>query len=70
MAHISSQEVSTEMKEKIYSMLFEALSSKNVTEKQQKAAFTELLTPTEKVMIGKRLVALFCFPKVSGHIRL
>ncbi len=43
---------------KTYEMLFSAIISKNVTQKQQRFAFKELFTHTEKIMLGKRLVAI------------
>ncbi|MEK7589765.1 MAG: hypothetical protein AAB475_00730, partial [Patescibacteria group bacterium] len=44
--------------EKIYKILFSAIINRNISQKQQRFAFAELLTYTEKIMLGKRLAAI------------
>ncbi|MEK7151859.1 MAG: hypothetical protein AAB773_00325 [Patescibacteria group bacterium] len=58
MPHISSRKVNKQVLEKIDKLLFSAVSDRNVSQKQQRLAFSELLTPTEKIMLGKRLAAV------------
>ncbi|HEC30756.1 MAG TPA: response regulator transcription factor [Candidatus Yonathbacteria bacterium] len=58
MPHVSSQKVNDKVLNKIYNILFSAITDKGVSKKQQELAFGELLTPTEKVMLGKRLAAV------------
>lgn len=58
MPHISPRKVNNQILEKIYGILFSAVSDRNLSKKQQQAAFGELLTPTEKIMLGKRLVSV------------
>lgn len=58
MPHVSPQKVNNEALNKIYNILFSAITDKGVSKKQQELAFRELLTPTEKIMLGKRLVAI------------
>ena len=58
MPHISPQKVNKQTLEKIYSILSSAITNRNISQKQQKLAFNELLTPTEKIMLGKRLTAV------------
>ncbi|MFC1729780.1 hypothetical protein ACFL6I_05535 [candidate division KSB1 bacterium] len=58
MPHISSQKTKKETLEKMYSFLFSAITNRNISQKQQRLAFYELLTNTEKVMLGKRLTAI------------
>jgi len=58
MPHVSPKKVNTKVLERIYKLLFYVVSNKNVSQKQQQAAFGELLTPTEKIMLGKRLAAV------------
>ena len=58
MPHISSRKINKEVLEKIYKLLFSAVSSRNISQKDQRIAFSELLTPTEKIMLGKRLAAV------------
>jgi len=58
MPHISPRKVNNQILEKIYKLLFSAVSDRNVSKKQQRLAFSELLTPTEKIMLGKRLLAI------------
>ena len=58
MPHVSSRKVDEKTLNKIYEMLSSAIISKNVTQKQQRFAFRELFTHTEKIMLGKRLTAI------------
>ncbi|GMQ95013.1 MAG: hypothetical protein BMS9Abin13_123 [Patescibacteria group bacterium] len=58
MPHISSKQVNGQILEKIYKLLFSAITDRNISKKQQHSAFGELFTPTEKIMLGKRLVAI------------
>ena len=58
MPHISPKKVDDKNLKKIYQTLFSAITDKGISKKQQELAFEELLTPTEKIMIGKRLVAV------------
>ena len=58
MPHISPKKVNNKIAEKIYNILFSAITDKGVSKKQQELAFGELLTPTEKIMLGKRLAAV------------
>lgn len=58
MPHISPLRISKQTLEKIYSLLFSAITSRNISQKQQRLAFNELLTSTEKVMLSKRLTAI------------
>ncbi|MEX0916917.1 MAG: hypothetical protein WDZ90_00090 [Candidatus Paceibacterota bacterium] len=58
MPHVSPRPVKEKVRKQLYALLFESLTSKNVTKKQQRLAFQELLTPTEKMMLSKRLVAI------------
>ena len=58
MPHISSQKVDKETRHKIYRLLTATITDPNVSKKQHQAFFDELLTPTEKIMLGKRLAAI------------
>jgi len=58
MPHISPKQVNEKILKNIYKLLFSAISDRNISQKKQEAAFGELLTPTEKVMLGKRLAAI------------
>ena len=58
MPHISTKKIDEKMLKKIYETLFSAIISKNVTQKQQRLAFKEFFTYTEKIMLGKRLLAI------------
>ena len=58
MPHVSPQQVNKETLNKIYRLLTETITDPNVPKKQHQAFFDELLTPTEKVMLGKRLAAV------------
>lgn len=57
MPHVSPKKVNGKVLEKIYESLFSAVTERGISSKHQKAAFNELLTQTEKVMLGKRLAA-------------
>jgi Trp operon repressor len=58
MPHISPLSVNKKTLEKIYSFLFSAITSRNISQKQHRLAFNELLTHTEKIMLSKRLTAI------------
>ncbi len=58
MPHISPRKVNGQVLEKIYKLLFSAIVDRNISKKQQQFAFGELLTPTEKIMLGKRMAAV------------
>jgi len=58
MPHISPQKVNNEVLRKIYKLIFSAITDRNISKKQQELAFGELLTPTEKIMLGKRMAAV------------
>lgn len=58
MPHVSPQKLDEKILKKIYEMLFSAIISRNNTQKQQRLAFGELFTRTEKIMLGKRLLAI------------
>ncbi len=58
MPHISPIRINKRTLEKIYSLLFSAITNRNISQKQQRLAFNELLTPTEKIMLSKRLSAI------------
>ena len=58
MPHISPKKVDNGILKKIYNILFSAITDKGISKKQQELAFGELLTPTEKIMLGKRLAAI------------
>lgn len=58
MPHVSPQKVNDKVLNKIYDILFSAITDKGISKKQQELAFGELLTSTEKIMLGKRLAAI------------
>jgi len=58
MPHVSPQKVNSKVLEKIYKLIFSAITDRNISRKQQELAFNELLTPTEKIMLGKRIAAI------------
>lgn len=58
MPHVSPQKIDDKTLKEISSFLFSALTEKNMLRKQQRSAFNELLTKTEKIMLGKRLTAI------------
>jgi len=58
MPHVSPKKVNDEVMKKIYSLIFSAITDRNISKKQQQYAFGELLTSTEKIMLGKRLLAI------------
>lgn len=58
MPHISAQKINEQILKKLYKILFSAIVSRNLSQKQQRLAFNELLTHTEKIMLGKRLAAI------------
>jgi len=70
MSHVSPRRVNKEVLEKIYGLLFSAVSSRNISRKDQKIAFSELLTPTEKIMLGKRLAAVSMFSQGESAYRV
>jgi uncharacterized protein YerC len=58
MPHVSSQQVNTQVLKKLYELFFASITSRRHTLKLQREFFNELLTPTEKVMLAKRLTAI------------
>jgi len=58
MPHVSSKQMSDNALREISSFLFSAIIGQDMTKKQQHAAFNELLTQTEQIMLGKRLTAI------------
>lgn len=58
MPHVSPKKVNNQVSGNLYKLLFSAIIDRNISKKQQQAAFDELLTPTEKIMLGKRLAAI------------
>lgn len=58
MPHVSPRKIDKKTLEKLYKILFSAIINRNISQKQQRLAFTELLTHTEKIMLGKRLAAI------------
>ena len=58
MPHISPTPIKDHVSKKLYDFLFSALTDRKVPQKQQRLAFQELLTPTEKIMLGKRLLGI------------
>ncbi|HEC30828.1 MAG TPA: hypothetical protein ENI66_02335 [Candidatus Yonathbacteria bacterium] len=70
MPHISPRKVNKQVLEKIYKLLFSAVSDRSISKKQQQAAFGELLTPTEKIMLGKRLAAVSMLSQGTSPYRV
>ena len=58
MPHISPRHVDEKVLKEISSLLFSAIADKYISPKQQRVAFNEIFTTTEKVMLGKRLAAV------------
>jgi hypothetical protein len=58
MPHVSQKQINKKVLQKLSDLLFSSITNKNVTRKQQQLAFGELFTPTEKIMLGKRLAAI------------
>ena len=58
MTHVSPQQVDKKTLNKIYRLLTATITDPNVSKKQHQAFLDELLTSTEKVMLGKRLAAV------------
>lgn len=59
MPHVSPKQFNKKVLQQLYDILFSSITSKNVTQKQQRLAFAELLTSTEKIMLGKRLATIY-----------
>ena len=55
---MSPQKIDEQVLKKLYKVLFSAIASRNISQKQQRLAFGELFTHTEKIMLGKRLAAI------------
>ena len=70
MPHVSPRKINHKVLEKIYKLLFSAVSSKNVSKKLQQDTFQELLTPTEKIMLGKRLSAISLLSQGKSEYRV
>lgn len=70
MPHISARKVNGQVLKKVYKLLFSAVSDRNISRKQQQAAFSELLTPTEKIMLGKRLAAVSMLSQGASPYRV
>lgn len=58
MPHISSQTLPKQTLEQVYKTLFVTTTSRLTSRTKQEKFFDELLTPTEKIMLGKRLAAI------------
>ena len=58
MPHISPKKLNEKTYNEIYRILIETATSKDVPKKLHKDFFNELLTPTEKIMLGKRIAAV------------
>ena len=58
MPHVSSRATSKKVLGQIYKLLFVTMSNRITSQKRQEAFFNELFTPTEKIMLGKRLAAI------------
>lgn len=58
MPHISQKQIDQKVLQKIYDLLFSSITNTYTTKKQQRLAFHELFTSTEKIMLGKRLAAI------------
>ena len=70
MPHVSPVPVSHSLSDKIYRFLIGAITSKRVSEKQRRDAFDELLTRTEKIMLGKRLTAVSLLSQGTSSYRV
>ncbi len=58
MPHVSPRPVNARVSKQLYTVLFSALTNRRLPKKEQHGAFQELLTSTEKTMLGKRLAAV------------
>jgi hypothetical protein len=58
MPQVSSQLVKKETLDEIHKLLSDAITNPDMPIKQRQACFDELLTTTEKIMLGKRLSAI------------
>ena len=58
MPHVSSRIVDKKTLDQIYNLLIASAASRYVSERQHRNFFNELFTPTEKIMLGKRLAAV------------
>ena len=63
MPHVSPNTINKKILEQIYKAFFKAATSRHVSQKDHQAFFYELLTPTEKIMLGKRLSAIILLSK-------
>ena len=63
MPHISPRPVSKKVLDQIYKVLFITATSRLISKAKQERFFHELLTPTEKIMLGKRLAAIVLLEK-------
>jgi len=63
MPHVSPQVVNKKTLEQVCNIFFRAATSRRVSQKEHQAFFYELLTPTEKIMLGKRLSAIVLLSK-------
>jgi uncharacterized protein YdgA (DUF945 family) len=58
MPHVSPKKVDENILKEALSFFFSAIAEKDMSQKQQRNAFNELFTRTEKIMLGKRLTAI------------
>ncbi len=70
MPHVSPQKINEQVLKKLYEVLFSAIASRNASQKQQRLAFGELFTHTEKIMLGKRLAAISMLSQGESSYRV
>ena len=70
MPHVSPQKIDERILKKLYKVLFSAIAGENMTQKQQRLAFSELFTHTEKIMLGKRLAAISLLSQGESSYRV
>ena len=58
MPHVSPKPLQAAIAKQLYALFVSTLTDWHVSRTRQQHAFQELLTPTEKIMLGKRLVAV------------
>lgn len=58
MPHVSSKKIPKDTLKRIYMLLCKGLTTRNIAQKYQRDTLHEILTHTEKVMIGKRIAAV------------
>jgi len=63
MPHVSPSIVNKKTLEQMYNIFFKAATSRHTSRKDHHAFFYELLTSTEKIMLGKRFSAIILLSK-------